>query len=66
MPCESQLKGVLDGEPVATVELFDVSEDVSAGRVKWTSGVPIKMGAKVKVNTLVEAVLPSTSNLKPK
>lgn len=56
VPCESRLQSTLDGEPIASIEVFDVSTDASAGKVIFESGIPIKMGAKVKIRKLVEPV----------
>lgn len=53
-PCESDVLTLLDGKKVATIELVDVSDEASAGKVIWTSGIPVKMGAKVKINKLVD------------
>lgn len=56
VPCESTLQSTLDGEPIASIEVFDVSTDASAGKVVFESGLQIKMGAKVKIRKLVEPV----------
>ncbi len=61
VPCESRLQSTLDGEPIASIEVFDVSTDASAGKVVFESGIPIKMGAKVKIRKLVEPVTTTTA-----
>lgn len=61
VPCESRLQSTLDGEPIASIEVFDVSTDASAGKVVFESGIPIKMGAKVKIRKLVEPVATTTA-----
>lgn len=66
VPCESRLQSTLDGEPIASIEVFDVSTDASAGKVVFESGIPIKMGAKVKIRKLVEPVTSTTTKSKTK
>lgn len=56
VPCESKLQSTLDGDPIASIEVFDVSTDAAAGKVIFESGIPIKMGAKVKIRKLLEPV----------
>lgn len=56
VPCESKLQSTLDGEPIASIEIFDVSPEAAAGKVVFESGIQIKMGAKVKIRKLVEPV----------
>ncbi len=56
IPCESQYLGSIDGEPIAKIEIFDVSDEISVGKVVWDSGIPMKMGAKVKIAKLIEPI----------
>lgn len=53
VPCESQYYGSTDGDPVAVVEVFEISDETATAKVVKTSGLQIKMGAKVKVQSLV-------------
>ena len=62
VPCESKLQSTLDGEPIASIEIFDVSPEAAAGKVVFESGIQIKMGAKVKIRKLVEPVATTTAS----
>lgn len=62
VPCQSKYEGSIDGEPIATIEIFDVSDEIAAGKVVFESGVPIKMGAKVKIQKLLEPIVTKSAN----
>lgn len=53
VPCVSKLSGVMNGPVVATIEIIDVSEGMSIGKVIYETKEPRKMGALVKINKLV-------------
>jgi hypothetical protein len=58
VPCESKYLGSIESEqPIATVEIVSVSDDISNGKVVFESGMPMRMGAKVKIRKLLEPVV---------
>ncbi len=57
VPCESEYLASTDGDPVATVQVTEISDETSIAKVVYNSGVQIKMGAKVKIQKLREPVV---------
>lgn len=54
VPCESQYLTSVDGEKIATIVITEVTDTTAFGKITYTSGRNVKMGAKVKIQKLNE------------
>lgn len=62
IPCESTYQGYSDGDRVASIEIIEISDSTSVGRIVYESGAPIRMGSKVKIQKLLEPTVSKDSS----